>query len=482
MRTPKGNISNRQYWFDEALPHGAYSIHHVYAPVEKVECRLDHSDVGLANTMLSDPIRMDDGSYRAYATSRTADQKQMRIGVWESEDALNWRPRMLGQVEIDGRDTNLIGFENLPGDQGAVGGPQVIRLPDGRWRMYSWKHKDGHLRYMIAESDDGLRWRVPDIDKPALYHPHDGGLLKHAQGLSVHEMVELKLTPEEILTRKRLWSNDASNVYYNAHLGRFECYSVWLHPAIPDRRVDVDNAPGVHRLIQRRLSEDGLEWSDAELVLMPDSRDPWDLQFYFLGVQWFDDFMVGSLGYYRVEDGQQSMDTDLCFSRDGRAWQRPVRGGWIPRGEEGSMDHKGIYASNAWVDLGDRWLALYAATPGPHNSRVFEAGTMGVVIRKNRLVGLAAGRVPGGFVTEPFFPSRPDVALDANVRGWLRAELCDAFGRKIPGFHLMDSVPMQGDSERHVLRWQNGSIADHLHECVRLRLEFADAEVYGLEF
>jgi len=317
-RTPKGSIPHRQFWLDEAGPPGARSIHHVYAPVEKVKCHFEDGGAALPNTSISDLIVLDDGSYRAYATAYSVDEKTMRVAVWESGDAINWSARRFGQAPVDGRDTNLIQFDNLPGDQSSVAGPQVMRLPDGRWRMYFWKHGDGHLRYLIAESKDGLRWRVLDVNRPALYHPSDGGLWKLAEGLDLHETVKLDLPPDQVLARKRLWSNDSANVCYNDQLGRFECYSVWLHPAIAARRVDVDNAPGIHRIIQRRLSADGIDWSDPELVMLPDGRDPWDLQFYFLGVQWIEDFMIGSVGYYRVEDGQQTMDTDLCFSRDGR--------------------------------------------------------------------------------------------------------------------------------------------------------------------
>jgi len=483
-RIPKGSIPHRQFWLDEAGPAGARSIHHVYAPVEKVKCRFEDGGAALPNATISDLIVLEDGSYRAYVTVYSVDEKTMRVGIWESGDAVNWSARRLGQAQVDGRDTNLIQFDNLPGDQSSVAWPQVMRLPDGRWRMYFWKHRDGHLRYLIADSKDGLRWRVRDVNKPALYHPADGGLWKLAEGLDVHEAVKLDLPPEQVLARKRLWSNDSANVYYNDQLGRFECYSVWLHPAIASRRVDVDNAPGVHRLIQRRLSADGIDWSDPELVMLPDGRDPWDLQFYFLGVQWIEDFMVGSVGYYRVEDGQQTMDTDLCFSRDGREWQRPIRGGWIPRStsDSGSVGVAGIYAWNRWLDTGDKWMSLYTATPKPHNTKVFETEIMGATFGKNRFVGLAAGPTPGGFMTEPFFPSQTDIVLDANVRGWLRAELCNGFGEKLPGFHLMDSEPMRGDSGSHVLRWKSAAAADHRFECVRLRFEFVDAEVYSVAF
>lgn len=480
-RTGVGAISHRQFWLDERGPERAYGVRHAYAPVRKVECRIDDGGAGLTSISVTSPIQMPDGSYRVYATARNSDERQMAVGVWESKDALNWSPRALGQVERNGRDTNFIRFKGVPGDQGSIGLPQVLRLPDGRWRMYAWKHREGHLRYMIAESDDGIEWTVPDFDRPALFHPADGGLWKMAEGLGVHETIELKLAAEEVLRRKQRWSNDSTSLYYNEHLDRFECYSVWLHPALADRRVDVDNAPGVHRLIHRRLSDDGIEWSDPELVIMPDERDPWDLQFYFLGVNWCEDFMVGSLGYYRVEGGQQTMDTDLCFSRDGRNWNRPVRGGWIPR-TEGTRDSAGVYASNSFIDRGDCWLTLYTGTPRAHNAGVCETVVMGALFPKTRFVGLAADSTPGGFVTDPFFPSQPEITLDASIRGWLRAELCDAFGRKLPGYHLMDSAIVRGDSTAHVLRWNDVTTADRRFECVRLRFEFAEGEVWSLGF
>ena len=477
---PNGEVSRRLLFFEE--PIRAYGVTHVYAPVEKLECRVDDGGPDWGCIDFGDPFKREDGTYTCYGTVRPSDQRSMGIALWESRDALNWTPVRLGQVALDGKDTNLVRFDNLPGDQSSIGLPNIVPMRDGRLRMYFWKHREGHLRYLVAKSDDGLRWRVLDVDKPALYHPADGGLWELAEGLAPEKAVKVVLPKEEVLRRKRLWSNDSTHIHYNAELDRYECYSVWLHPAIPDRRVDVDNAPGIHRLIHRRLSEDGLNWSDAELIIMPDERDPWDLQFYFLSVLRLEDWMIGRLGYYRVADGMQTMDTDLCFSRDGRNWQRPVRGGWIPRSEDG-FDKMGIYAAASWIDLGDRWLTLYSGTPVPHNAtKAYRSAPTAVSFAKNRFVGMAAGPTPGGFMTQPFFPVGETIRLDADIRGSLRAELCDAFGRRLPGFHLMDSLPVQGDSEAHVLRWNKASTADHRFECLRLRFEYTDGAVYGVDF
>ena len=61
---------------------------------------------------------------------------------------------------------------------------------------------------------------------------------------------------------------------------------------------------------------------------------------------------------------------------------------------------------------------------------------------KHRLVGLRADHVPGGFLTPVFYPQTTEIKLDAAVRGWLRAELCDAWGNKREGYHLEDSLAL----------------------------------------
>ncbi len=124
----------------------------------------------------------------------------------------------------------------------------------------------------------------------------------------------------------------------------------------------------------------------------------------------------------------------------------------------------------AVADSGSFPADLEALTRGPHRL----TGTMEY--------RAAADHVTGGFMSEPFFPADGEVRVDADITGWLRAELCDAFGRKLPGFNLNDSIPVTGDSESHVLKWKSANLADHLHECLRLRFEFHDGVVYNFAF
>ncbi|MCM8769185.1 MAG: hypothetical protein NC911_05865 [Candidatus Omnitrophica bacterium] len=470
-------IPRQRFFLEESLPENSFNVQLVYGPVEKRQVNFEGNLPGQVSTFASTLLSLSNGRYRLYATTREFGEISMGISVWESDDGLTWEPSLLGQREVTHQPSNLIFFEGLAGNQLAVGQPQIVPLRDGRWRMYFWKHGDSQVRYLTAESEDGLHWRV--TGEPVLYHPGDK---ETREIMRAGEETEFS---EEYLVRKRLLTNDATHVYYNSVLDRYECYSVWLHPAIPDRRVETDNCPGMHRLIHRRLSQDGLAWSEPELLLIPDSNDPWDLQFYFLAVQSYQDFLVGSLGYYRVEEGQQSMDTELGFSFDGgRKWHRPVRGGFIPRSHPESklLDTVGIYASNTWIDTGEDWLCLYTDTAFPHNAKKCLTKPAAATFKKGRMVGVAAGVNPGGFLTPPFFPTTSELRLDANIKGWLRAELCDGFGRKLPGFHLMDSLIIRGDNQNHILRWKTGLPTRYLYQCVRIRFELADGVIYSFSW
>lgn len=480
----------RLFLFEEALPAGARNVHHEYAPVRKHGVVLEGGgspDDGGAATFASTIIGLEGGGYRLYYTNADHEQGSMRICVAESADGLEWERPDLGQ---EPSTCNRIAFGGLDGlDQGFVGQPQVWRTPEGGWRMLFWKHRDAQLRYMLATSDDGLVWTVPDAERPVLVHSGDRtAKLDFGTGLALPDDADGGDVPAHVTARaRRLLTNDATFVYFNGLRERYECYSVWLTLSQPERRVEVDNAPSVHRVIQRRLSRDGIAWGRPELIIMPDERDPWDLQFYHLAVQWHRNWLIGSLGHYRVEDMQQTQDLELCFSRDGRRWDRPVRGGFIPR-EADAPDSMGIYPPNAWIARDDgTFLCLYSATTRRHNNtgpagRRKHGCVMAATFPQDRLVGLAAGRVPGGFLSAPFQPNAEGfITLDANLRGWLRAELCDAWGRKVPGFHLMDAEPITGDSRAHDLRWQaHPDASAHAHHILRLRLEYCEGIVYSI--
>jgi hypothetical protein len=116
------------------------------------------------------------------------------------------------------------------------------------------------------------------------------------------------------------------------------------------------------RVIERRVSEDGLQWSPGEVVVAPDSNDYADLQFYYLSVTFTEFGRVGMLGHYRVN--AQTMDIEFCFSSDGVKWERPFRKPGFPR----RPPLLGVYAAASLVDVGERAHLFYTGTNVRHDN------------------------------------------------------------------------------------------------------------------
>jgi len=483
--------------FDEQAFRFSHGLHLVPGPVKKLGVVMDAktpSDLDSVMSFAGGVVPLDDGRWRLYYSVRRGSPHEMGLAVAESSDGLHWERPALGQMEVAGADSNRLVLEGLY-DGANIIQPQALRLPDGRWLMYFWLHGQdrGFIRYVIAESDDGLKWRVPSIDRFAVLHPSDREVGQNGwvAGLTAASS-EDKFADQRTLDwmeAKRLRSNDATYVYYDGEIGQFEMYSVWLMPSSPaaGRHTPHDNAPGVLRTIHRRTSEDGIHWSPPELVITPDQHDPFDMQYYYLSVHRDRDWRIGFIGHYRC--WAQTMDVELCFSRDGRHWDRPLRGAWIPRAPIPGPDCMSAYATNSLIDRGDDWLMLYTGGNSKHNRELPPGvesawrGIMGASIPKGRFAGLAtAPGTVGRLMLRPFIPTSPELKVNAAVRGYVRAELCDPFGSPIEGYEMDSAIPVQGDAPDHALRWEGDrTVAPYQYDAVSLRLEMVDGEVYAIQ-
>jgi hypothetical protein len=84
-------------------------------------------------------------------------------------------------------------------------------------------------------------------------------------------------------------------------------------------------------------------------------------------------------------------------------------------------------------------------------------------------------------LTAPFLLKHEQLTLDADVRGSLRVEICDAFGNPVAGYRREDFVSVTGDSRRHVLQWKDKPTAPFQYEPISLRFEATDATLYALD-
>lgn len=503
------------YFFDDFAIEGMDGLTRVPGPVEKLGIVLQAdrpSDGWHTMSFASSLVPLQNGGWRLYYTVFDGNHKTMRIAVAESADGLSWEKPNLGQESLDGQDTNLLAFGGLPDGVNRYGQPQVFQLGEDSWRMYFWVNNRPFLRYTVAESKDGLKWDVPDFESPVIYHPLELGSWIWTPGVPppVDEsregpdqealenfvpgsneakwghMLEIS-TVDELLRYKRLRANDAAYVYRDPDSGHFEFYAPWplCNVEGSPRRAEHDNAPFMLRSISRRTSVDGLSWSDAELLVAPDHHDRLDQQFYYLAVHRQHGWHIGMMGSYLVHD--QTMDIELCFSRDGRRWERPVREPWVPRDQE--YEAGMIHAPNRLVDAGDHWLLLYTASAHRHNEdRISEdekarSYVCGGRFPKGRFLGLSARDARVGMLwTRPFILGGTELCLDASIEGSLRAELCDPFGAPLPGFDKGRSKVITGDSVDHVLRWVDTSYHDYQSNAVSLRLELERGELFNIHW
>ncbi len=77
------------------------------------------------------------------------------------------------------------------------------------------------------------------------------------------------------------------------------------------------------------------------------------------------------------------MDLEWCYSKDGIAWERPLRVPWIRRGKPGEPDSYGIYAPHALVRQAGRWWLFYTGVNSSHNGKDSH-GEPGSVVRLAR--------------------------------------------------------------------------------------------------
>ena len=469
------------------------------APIKKNGVMLDRA-MGLPESMLtifpSSILPMPNGGYWMYYSAYTLHNPVMKIGIAHSSDGYNWEHEKLTQTLINGDKTPYIKIKGLP-ENAMVIQPIVILLPNQIWRMYFWLH-GGMIRFVCAESKNGIDWQILNLDSPCLYHPGDEQV-RACLGDDVSDMRNLLSYDLNKNSRldfkmgsgspqiKKLLSNDATTVYYNSKADIFEMFSVWLlnNPEKGKHWVAHDNAPCVLRVIHRRTSKNGLDWSDPELVVLPDDKDPDDLQFYYMTNEYLENGRIGFLGHYLCNS--QTMDVELCLSADGRNWSRPLRKPWLPRGESGEPDSMGIYSAANLVHAERECIYYYTAYDSGHNAflkgirpkSAIMAGTFG----ENRFIGLSSCMHSQNSVikTAPIILTQKTIKINAAIRGSLRAQLSVPFGEVIPGCEYTSSLEIKGDSLNHALSWKGRTIQDLLYKGIVIELCLNDGTIYSID-
>ena len=463
-------------------------------PLLEPEMPWDSGGVMGHGTVLRDPI---DGLWKAWQVSFPAPPKTEKFdSIWfqsmitylESTDGVRWRRPKMKFHKWPGHDeTNIIldvwsSYASVIIEPGRTEWPYemfVFRNPnylDGSGRIEGLplpvgadRHSYGFYRY---RSKDGKDWR-----------PVDGPL--------------------------QLETSDSCYIYRFGGDG-YVCYHKTELPAFPGGLTLFDVADGGVRLIGRRTSSDGKEWSDpTQIVMSPDWRDPGDTQFMELcPIQVPGGYIAVVSVYHNMT---QTIDLQWAASRDGIHWWRPERRPTLANAPLGEFGGGMIWPMRRPVFDEDQLHVYYGGSEGLHgdlyNTRYSGpralrsrgetlsrqsftfGGDFSAFCRASwtadRLWALApahGGYTEGRATTRKSRLGGRQLVVNVTTRpgGRLRVELLDGAGRVLPGYSADDCEPVQGDHHALQVKWKGGAAAPA--NASQARLLLSRAFLYGMEW
>ena len=391
----------------------------------------------------------------------------------------------------------------------------VLRAADGRFRAwYEVVEAPWRVRLAYAESDDGLRWRKPELDVF-----RDGGratnIVFDGQPLG-SAVIEDRQDPRPAYRFKLLTGAEPSgcvSAFHSAdgvHWESARMFGGQVQPVIataPDCPIGFLRAPdgrfaayhrmsGYGRRVFRSESWDFAHWSgEPQMVLEPDAVDPPQTQFYGLGACAYGPYELGTLWIYATDPDDHGpgkahglQTPELAYARAGTAWHRAEPGtAFIPNGTAGEWDCGNLQAASQPVFLDDEIRYYYAGTNVRHSRHwelePQEAGLGMARLKPDRFVALQAGETAAELGTIAFKPASVDVFVNARTEpdGEVRVELQDAEARPLVGFTAADCRPIRGDSTSHRVEWRGvGQAEAPVGQPTRIRVTARQASVYSV--
>ena len=394
----------------------------------------------------------DRGLYRMWY--RVA-EKEPPFPVWtcyaESRDGITWTRRNLGVYSRKGSTRN-----NIIGDPKDFTNVSVIVDPNqqpGSSARYKMISRVGGISGFI--SMDGIRWQ-PVRTNPLL-PPGKGPFDSH---------------------NTLLWDDERR---------RFVIYLRGVDPSVEGP------FKGGRRAIRRTESTDFLHWSEPELVVAADERDPKDLHFYTnAAVKYFRAaraFLMFPMVLYpermENEDAPHPGLADVVFasSRDGIRWSRLFRKPFLsPDLDPDNWVDRNPIMGHGVVPTGPGEISMYY-------SELLRSERTRIRRCTLRTDGFVSVQGPysgfGEFTTRPirFQGRRLELNYATSGGGSLLVELQDQDGDPLEALSLEDCAPLVGDRIDGIAKWKGGEdLSRHAGKTVRLRVRIRDAHLYAFRF
>lgn len=387
------------------------------------------------------------------------------------------------------------------------GYPAVFRNLDGEWRMlYQGRNQGEPNPKLLAESDDGLRWKPYDtsraIDLPDRRFPHQ--LFPLEQFGQWHCYVDPLGKPEERI-KALVGDNTAQNepclllsadglhweikrgtpwhksppdpltsVFYNEVRGS---YVIATRPSGGDRRIS---------LVETR---DWAKFSEPELALQADGLDAPLAQTYGMPVFPYEGYFIGLLWLFHCvpEPSRKYLnghvDCQLSYSINGWHFLRGKRDTFVPNGEPGSPDSGCVYPSSM-ITLEDGSLRFYAsACTREHGNVLPDTGSLvAYSLRRHGFTFLESAAGVGVIGTRPLYWKTGDLALNVQSQGGsVRVQVSEPDTTPLKGFSFDQCQPFTGDDTSWQPIWKDGKSLRQLGDrAIRLEVELYSARLYAI--
>jgi hypothetical protein len=231
-------------------------------------------------------------------------------------------------------------------------------------------------------------------------------------------------------------------------------------------------------------SADGIHWTNEQLILSADDKDPPTANIQYLFVVPYGGYY---LGFATLHDERGQFRIQFAWSADGVQWQRPSRAPWLDIGQQGSFDSGMVLGPTDPILWQREMWFPYGGFPIHHdtNKTDWEAAVGLATMRLDGFAAWEAGNQTGELVTQPLRCNGDRLFVNADARnGSVAVEVLNGKGDVIDGFDAASCQPLASDTieqqDSGWIHWKTKSeLRDLQGKQLQLRFTLRNARLYS---
>ncbi len=403
----------------------------------------------------------------------------------ESADGIHWeRPLRKGISFENIAETNILDLHDGQSFEPAVLYDPRDPDPSRRYKAFIWDQ----IFQLPVEGKLDYRRAAPSLAFPRGLITDQ--LIRDSSGKIIYE------APYNNYGIRVAFSADGIN--WRKHPGWvFKCYSDTGQTALYDPRSNkylgfgrfnqMKDSPAyfVGRNVSLVESVDFIHWSEPELVLAGDSRDPESLQINSMPTDLYEGVYIGIMEVDVRPFPKSSRPIQLAVSRDGRHWTRvanrcpfieePPLGAWDA---DDQPEPRGFVRPATGLFVVGNEVRMYYCN-GSGKEALYGVGM--ATWRRDGFVSMHAGREGGELLTQAFIPTSPELHLNIDAsQGEATVRVGDFQGQPLKGWKIdKPCKTIRGDQLSALVRWPESEFDQRVGKATTLRITLRNADLYS---